>query len=297
MTRDRKTQHSRSYGRGRTPWKQPKRREIHLKVLKIRRFRHLQLQVHQMWVYFFKTILDLFVFHFFWSSLIHIWSAFKWNSSHHMQHVMTSYNGFQPPFRMVDVTHRSSWSGENPPAVWKEVTIVSVHVLWINLYIFYVLSSPLLRHTFPAGANGSTVFEQWKAASSAGCLCALASCPSPRWARDWPLWHPQPDFKGREGLEEAGGWWGRLGRTGGNRLLSQTWLHLFFAPSPPLPSPTSSSPQGQGLTTKEHDTGARSPSSQTHAESTVDSLFLSFLWSRSSSGRRKKKQKTKGVGP
>lgn len=56
------------------------------------------------------------------------------------------------------------------------------------------------------------------------------------------------------------------------------------------PSPSSSSPQGQGLTTKDHDTGARSPSSQTHAEPTVDSLFLSFLWSRSSSERKKNKR-------
>lgn len=90
--------------------------------------------------------------------------------------------------------------------------------------------------------------------------------------------------------------WKRLGlgrgvlREDGRKSAFITNLAPSFLCSPP--SPSSSSHQGQGLTTKEHDTSARSPSSQTHAEPTVDSLFLSFLWSRSSSERKKKREES-----
>lgn len=80
---------------------------------------------------------------------------------------------------------------------------------------------------------------------------------------------PSQTLKGGKSWKRLGRW-GWLGRMAGNQLLSQTWLHLFFAPP-------ASSHQGQGPTAKEHDTGARSSSRQSHAESAVARLCLSSL--------------------
>lgn len=75
------------------------------------------------------------------------------------------------------------------------------------------------------------------------------------------------------------GRWGWLGRMGGNQLLSQTWLHLFFAPPPPPPIRVKSW-QPKSTTPALGHPAVRHMLNQQWTNS-------SFLWSHSSSERKK----------